>query len=203
MRETSLLEPLSCAVHAARLARDLGGLDVAIFGGGTIGLSVLLTALYQEAARVVVTGRKETKRALALKWRADFAVDGTFPGCEKRVREVLGDAPDIVVDCIASGESLAEAQQLVARGGTVIVLGASHDQMPGPIAAVQKNEITILGSAMQTPTDFDRAVQIMRARPGTGSLVTAEFPVEQAADAYACALGGTGTKVQLVRDSIP
>src|ERR1700730_4648779 len=59
----ALVEPLSTATHATRMAGDLNGAAVVVLGSGSIGLLTMLSARASGAAAIVMTDPLESKRA--------------------------------------------------------------------------------------------------------------------------------------------
>ena len=60
--QAALVEPLSTAVHAVRMAGPLAGAAVAVLGGGTIGLLTLTAAVRAGARAVAVSEPRDSKR---------------------------------------------------------------------------------------------------------------------------------------------
>jgi threonine dehydrogenase-like Zn-dependent dehydrogenase len=80
----------------------------------------------------------------------------------------------------------------------VIVIGVPGGPVEIPLPVVQDREIRIQGSAMYIDQDVLRAMELI----GDGTvdakrLVTATFPLERAAGAFAAARSGDHLKVQV------
>jgi threonine dehydrogenase-like Zn-dependent dehydrogenase len=93
-----------------------------------------------------------------------------------------------VLDCVGSEASVALALQVVAPGGTVVMVG-----MPGRVSvdltSLWHREVAVRGAYAYTAADFGRAFELV-ADSGLGRLVSALYPldryreaVEHAADA--------------------
>ncbi|HEV7721107.1 MAG TPA: zinc-binding dehydrogenase, partial [Iamia sp.] len=146
-----LIEPTACAVHAARAIRaSRAGADgtVAIIGAGTLGLTTLAALRHLDAAEdhevpgtswssertIIATAKHPEQKRLATSLGATRTV--TPSELPRAVRSltaslVVGDGQltggvPMVVDCVGSSESLAQALKVVAPGGDVLVVG-----MPG------------------------------------------------------------------------
>lgn len=173
-----LAEPVAAGIHAAK--RPRGRLeDVLIIGGGPIGLSVLLGARREGAARVTLVEPVASKRELARALGADAVFDPADADLAPRRFTT-------VFDCVAAPATLAQAVDVTRGGGAVVVMG-----VPGaaavdlPLPRMQRFEIDLLGSGMYTGADIDDAIAYLAGAPEPASrLVTAVVPIQDAADAY-------------------
>ena len=194
--EATLIEPLSTPVHAARLAGSLAGKAVAILGAGTIGLLVLAVVRARGASRVVVSDVLENKRARALAFGADAAVDATSPDAAGLVREALGESADVVFDCVAVESTINQAVGMALKGGTVIVVGVPARDVTMPLVVMQDQEVRVQGSATYLPEDFAAAIELLRTGAvAVDDIVTGRFPLERAAEAFDASAGGDHIKV--------
>jgi threonine dehydrogenase-like Zn-dependent dehydrogenase len=186
-----LVEPTACAVHAARKAAASGPHQrVAVIGSGTLGL-LTIAALRAEAdlGTLVATGKYPHQKALATALGADQVVaPRELP---RVVRSLTGafvlddgqltDGVELVVDCVGSEASLAQALQVVAPGGQVLVVG-----MPGHVhldlTTLWHRESAIAGCYAYTRPDFERALELVPAA-GLERLVSATYPLARYTDA--------------------
>ena len=117
---------------------------------------------------------------------------------------------DVVIDCVGSEDSLAEALELAAPGGRIVVVG-----MPGRVsldlAPLWHREVEMLGAyaygCEELPEGrvrtFDLAIE-MAGQLSTGRLISAHYPLDrfEEALAHAGAAGARGA-VKIVFDSGP
>ncbi|GAB2881869.1 alcohol dehydrogenase catalytic domain-containing protein [Streptomyces deserti] len=195
--EAALVEPLATPVHAVAKAGDLSGRTVAVLGAGPIGLLVLAAARHAGAARIVVTDLLPGKRDRALRLGADAALPAGAPDLADRAREALGGPADVVFDCVAREQSLAQATDLVTKGGRIIVVGVpAGGATPVRLDLVQDREIRIEGTLMYTADDYRTALTLIASGAvDPGEIVTATFPLEEAAEAFAASLSPEHVKV--------
>lgn len=66
LEEGAILEPLSVGVHACKRAGVTVGSTVLVLGAGPIGLVSLLAARAFGASKIIITGKKKTKRNIFL-----------------------------------------------------------------------------------------------------------------------------------------
>ncbi len=105
-------------------------------------------------------------------------------GADHASGQLTGGAP-IVVDCVGSEASLAQALEVVAPGGTVLVVG-----MPATVSldltGLWHREVALRGVYAYDRDDFRTAVDLV-ADPhlDLGRLVTQTYPLSRYTDAIA------------------
>lgn len=221
-----LVEPTACAVHAAdRAAEALAAVAagrpsasparVAVIGSGTLGLLTLAALRAHPAASaatdvLIATAKHPHQRALARELGADRVVTPRELG--GLVRSLTGafvldggqltDGVELVVDCVGSEASLAQALQVVAPGGEVLVVG-----MPGhttlDLTPLWHRETAVRGCYAYTRPDFDTALALV-ADAGLERLVSATYPLARYRDAIAHAAdAGSRGAVKIAFDLRP
>lgn len=205
--QAALVEPLSTPVHAVRLAcaglasGDLTGRSVAVIGAGTIGLLVLAAARHFGARDVVVTDVLPAKRERAARLGAGAVVDAAGPDVVGEVRAALGESADVVFDCVAVQQTVDQAIGMALKAGTVVVVGVPAAAVSVPLPIVQDQQVRIQGSATYLPEDYRTAIEILSSGEiDVDALVTATYPLDEVAQAFAASSGGEHVKV-LVRAS--
>lgn len=196
--QAAMVEPLSTATHAVRVAALPPDPVVAVLGAGSIGLATLLAVKAEDPQAVAVTDLSADKRERARELGADVVGD---PGAEELVaslRDSLPRRPDVVFDCVANEATTRQAVQLALNGGTVVVVGVPTGPVGVDWPLVQDRELRIQGTAMYTGADVRRAIDLVAGGAPVERLVTAELPLEQAAEAFAQADSGAHTKVHVV-----
>jgi threonine dehydrogenase-like Zn-dependent dehydrogenase len=136
------------------------------------------------------------KREIALRQGADAAVDATAPDAVQQVRAALGESADVVFDCVAIQPTISAAIDLATKGGTVAIVGVPSADVRIPTIVVQDNQIRIQGCATYVPQDYAVAIEMLQAGAVPArELVTAEFSLAEAAEAFAASAGGQEIKV--------
>jgi 2-desacetyl-2-hydroxyethyl bacteriochlorophyllide A dehydrogenase len=193
MPEAAMIEPLSTATHAVRVAEGVRGRTVAVLGAGSIGLLTMLTARASGAAAVAVTDPVDAKRSLALELGADIAVDPTTAEAVAEIRRELPWRPDVVFDCVSSQSSIEQAIALALKGGTVVVEGVPRGFVSIPLHLVQDRELHLQGTAMYVREDVERSIELVSSGAVPAQrLITGSFPLEQAEQAFRAAAEGVG-----------
>lgn len=195
-QQAILVEPLSTPVHAVRLAGDVRGKAVVIIGAGTIGLLVLAVVRAHGAGRVVVTDVLTSKRERALALGADAALDSAAPDLVAQARAALGESADVVFDCVAIQPTVDQAIAMALKAGTVVIVGVPAADVTVPLAIMQDQQVRLQGSATYLPEDYRESIELITAgavRPE--DFVTASFPLERVAEAFALSTAGEQVKV--------
>ncbi|HEY3681725.1 MAG TPA: alcohol dehydrogenase catalytic domain-containing protein [Streptosporangiaceae bacterium] len=189
-RTAVLTEPLAVGWHAVgRVAHPLG--RVLVIGGGPVGLAVLTAVVARGADHVTLVEPVAEKRDLAVRLGADRV---TAPDAEP------GPA-DTAFDCVAAPATLAAAGAATVPGGTLVCVGVPPGDTPLPLARLQRWEIDVRGTGLYVRGDIDAVLAHLAADPGraalAGGLVTAEYPVDRAADAFAATRDPRNIKVTI------
>lgn len=185
-----MVEPTACAVHAARMVAGLSATSVAVIGAGTLGLLTLAAIAHLSPPEALVaTAKHPLQRTLAAQLSGARVV---APGELARVvRSLTGSfvlgatqltgGVDVVVDCVGSAESLAQALQVVGPGGTIVMVG-----MPGAVTvdltSLWHRETAIRGCYAYTRDDFTTALDVVEAQH-LERLVSATYPLARYRDA--------------------
>ena len=190
-RDSSLVEPLAVTVHAVRMAGSLAGTSCAVLGGGTVGLCLVPSIQSVGVERVDLIARHPHQREAAERLRAT-------------VVEPDRSRWDVVFDAVGTEESLAQAVDMVKPGGRVVIVGIYWDGsvvMPG--FAFGMKEVRLIASMVYGSDahgrDFDHAARVLAARPELGpTLITHRFPLDAAAEAFACARDRRSGSIKVV-----
>ncbi|MFE1030213.1 zinc-binding dehydrogenase [Streptomyces sp. NPDC058818] len=195
--EAALVEPLATPVHAVAKAGDLTGRTVVVLGAGPIGLLVLAAARHAGAAKIALTDLLPGKRERALRLGADAALAADAPDLTEQARAALGGPVDMVFDCVAREQSMAQATDLVTKGGRITVVGVgAAGTTPIRLDLIQDREISVEGTLMYTAEDYRTAIALIASGAvDTDEIVTGTFPLEEAAKAFTASLAPEHVKV--------
>ncbi len=204
-----MVEPTACAVHGALAAGVAEGDTVAVIGSGTLGLlSIAALRRLTPAGTIVAAAKYPVQRELARELGATTVVEvrelrravrratGTMALGDGDIIRLTGGA-DVVVDCVGSEASLADALAVVRPKGRITMVG-----MPGhthvDLTGLWQREITLAGAyaygtehtgPTSTPRrTFDLAFELVAAAD-LGRLVSATYPLARYTDAIAHAAG--------------
>ncbi len=183
-----LVEPTACAVHAVARVPDLIGRGenvTAVIGAGTLGLlTVAALRADDHNATVIATAKHPEQRRWAKELGADRVVEPD--SLERAVRSTtrslqfgsqLTGGANVVIDCVGSEASLAQALRVVAPGGHILMVG-----MPGvttvDLTSLWHREITLTGCYAYTAADFDNAFELVRTAQ-LERLLSATYPLDR------------------------
>jgi len=206
--EAVMVEPAACALHGVFAAAVQPGESVVIIGSGTLGLAALAALRrHSQPGSIVVVAKHPVQRDCAQQ------LFGDAPRCslvdpdeiKRGVRRTtgamaLGDGDitrlaggaDVVIDCVGSEASLADALCVVKPKGRIAMLG-----MPGEVkvdlTGLWQREIHLFGTyayGTERSADggerrtFDLAFELVE-HSDLGRLVTATYPLARYEDAIA------------------
>jgi 2-desacetyl-2-hydroxyethyl bacteriochlorophyllide A dehydrogenase len=189
----TLVEPLSCVLHALERVGPVGPGDSAlVIGAGPTGLMIsqLLTTA---GAAVDVVERVEDRRQRAVKFGA------------RRVGAAIGDIEqpegwNVVIEATGSVGGFESGLAAVRRAGRFHVFGASRPDARAAVSPydIFARELTITGSQSLQHT-LHRAVQVLAEGLLDGdAFVTERIGLTDVAHALDVVRGGHGVKTQLV-----
>lgn len=199
----ALIEPLAVAFHAVRRARIRPGQKVLVIGGGPIGQSVILAALQEGAAQVLVSEMDPARRALCERLGAR-PLDPAAGPLDQQVRTHFGRLADTTVDAVGIKPTIAGALDATKFGGVVSLVGMGSPELAFSAYRVSTEEREIVGSFCYNNQDFrDAAAWVDQGSPVLAELISREVSMEDADAAFAglAAADGTAGKVLIRLDS--
>ncbi len=159
------------------------GETVLVLGiGGGVATFALLIARHA-GARVLVTSGSDAKLSRARELGADGGFNYKTADWVKGVREATGgQGPDLIIDG-TGGATFDRALDAARPGGRVVSYGATTGGVPElTVRRIFWKQLTLLGSSMGTPDDFQRMLRLFAAgelRP----VVDRVFPLAEASRA--------------------
>jgi threonine dehydrogenase-like Zn-dependent dehydrogenase len=199
-RETApFYVPLSNGIRWTQIEGGVGiGSTVVILGPGGQGLACVIAAREAGAATIIITGRARDKARLALarELGAHRAID--VDANKNMVEEVSdltgGRMADAVINVTAYAPgALAQAVELAALGGTIVVAGEAH----GPATDFDPDllflkGLTVKGVRGRTAREMKRAIGLLESgKYPLAKLATHHFTLDQV-DLAIRTVGGKG-----------
>ncbi len=183
-----LVEPLACALHAAKVADVQPGEHVAIIGAGAIGL-LTLAAVRQAApsATLIAVAKHPGQQTAARRFGADdvcapdrIHLEGARITRARRLvghggRELLLGGFDRVLDCVGSGASVEQAITITRPRGRVVLVGMPGE-LKADLAAAWLRELELKG-AYGYEHDFPQAIAFA-AELKPGRLIDRGWPLK-------------------------
>ncbi|NIL90192.1 L-idonate 5-dehydrogenase (NAD(P)(+)) [Rhodococcus fascians] len=182
LRIAALAEPASVAWHAVERAGTVSDKTVLVVGTGPIGALIVAVARRAGAARIVAVDLEDFALDVTRRLGAHRTVDARDGAAVAAVEA------DVTFECSGNQHGLASAINGTARGGRVVMVGLpAAGPQPVPLSLAITREIDLIGS-FRFNTEMDDVIQAL----ADGSLdvapvITAEYPVADALDAFALA----------------
>jgi 2-desacetyl-2-hydroxyethyl bacteriochlorophyllide A dehydrogenase len=172
--DACLVEPASVSWHALRLAGTRPGTRVAVVGAGALGLLAVAGARRMGASEVALDARHTHQREAGERLGATVSATGPY---------------EVVVEAAGSRESLARCGELVAPGGSIVVLGVHFGPMQLDWMPLFNKEARVIPSlgycAHDGVREMDEAAAMLAEDPEIArTVITHRFPLEDAETAF-------------------
>jgi L-iditol 2-dehydrogenase len=198
----SLAEPLSCIIHGQKFLNISDSDVVLIIGGGAIGLMHAKLAKSAGASKVILSEPVAFRRALALEFGADLAVDPTNEDLAQIIQEQSdSEGASVVIVCIGIPGLVNQALALAANRGRVSLFAGFP---PDESASIDSNlihykEISVFGSSNSTIEDYEQAIQMIElGEIDTAKLVTHRFNLDQYEEAVEMISNPNALKIAII-----
>lgn len=167
------------------------GENLVVLGAGGLGLHAMAIAKAR-GARVIAIDGVDQRLEEAVKFGADETIDmrrhADLDERIKRVRDLCGGLPDVVLEVAGVPQAFNDALRIVGAGGRVIEIG---NISPGLTAAVAPSTITfksieLIGVVMYPPHYLKKSLDFLSAhmdRYPYREMCDATFPLSKAAEA--------------------
>ncbi|MCD2173858.1 NAD(P)-dependent alcohol dehydrogenase [Rhizobium sp. C4] len=196
--EGAMVEPLAVGIQAALKAGIKPGDTAVVMGAGPIGMITALSALAGGCSRVIVSDVAQPK----------LDIIGAYPGVETvnvrntklvdYVRETTeGWGADIVFEASGAAPAVLDVANVVAPGGTCVMVGMPVDPVPVDIVGLQAKEAT-LKTIFRYANVYDRAIALIASgKIDLKPLITETFAFGDSVAAFDRAVEARPTDVKL------
>ncbi|MCX7424070.1 MAG: alcohol dehydrogenase catalytic domain-containing protein, partial [Planctomycetia bacterium] len=185
MDEAVLVEPLSIGLHAARLAAMKPNARAAILGVGPIGLGVLLCVKALAPATIHATDLIDSRLDVARQCGADSVTSATRDDVVATIgrEEPLG--LDVVFECSGDPACLDQAQELLAPGGTLVMVGIPPTARVDFDAHLMRRKGLTFKAVRRQNECVGPVIELLASgRLDARGLVTHRFPLESIREAF-------------------
>jgi 2-desacetyl-2-hydroxyethyl bacteriochlorophyllide A dehydrogenase len=188
VRDASIVEPAAVSWHALRLADTGPGKRVAVVGAGALGLLAVAGARRLGGEEVALDARHPYQKEVGERLGARIDPEGLY---------------DVVVEAAGTQASLARCGELVAPGGTIVVLGVHFGPVQLDWMPLFHREARLIPSlgycAHDGRREMEDAVAMLADEPDIArTLITHRFPIGDAAEAFRVASERAGGAVRVV-----
>jgi L-iditol 2-dehydrogenase len=178
----ALVEPLSIAFHAVRLARPEVNDSAVVVGAGMIGLMILQVLKAAGCGQVISADVDASKLKRALENGADAALDPQAADFAEHVRERTGGrGADLVFEAVGVSAAVQTAVASVRKGGRLTLVGNVAPKVDLALQSVVTREVAMLGSCAskgEYPACLDL---IAGGKVRVDSLISAKAPLSEGA----------------------
>jgi threonine dehydrogenase-like Zn-dependent dehydrogenase len=196
--EAVLLQVLGTCVHGQDSVEVFPGQSAVVIGLGVTGLLHVQLLRARGLDRILGVTRSEWKRAVAER------VGASFVAGPEEARDALRDltggrGADLVVESVGTTSTLAQAIELAAPGGTLLMFGTIVETAGTlPFYDLYFKELVLRGTRAARPRDYARAIELA----GSGQvalrpLLSRSYPLEEAPAALGDASGQGPLKITL------
>ncbi len=184
--EATFLEPLNTCLKALETAALEAGEVVVIFGQGPVGL-LLMQAAIHEGAQVVGLDFIQKRLEISQELGALLALNPQHADVGSSVQRITnGRGADLAIVATADSRVIRAAQELIRRGGRVLLFA---NTVPGEIIPVDASRVCmeekqLIGSYSSSVELQDKAADlIFNKKINVARLVSHAFPLDQFAEA--------------------
>jgi len=196
--EGAMLEPLGVALYSVDCARVKPGNSIAVFGCGTIGLSVLQVARASGASSIFAAELAALPHRLKAARSFGASVFEARGGQEVEdiFKATAGRGVDVAFEAAGDPVAVESAVAAVKPGGRVILIGIAREDRTAFTSSVARRKDLTINVIHRMKHTYPRAIQLVTGgQVDVHSLVTHHFRLEDVERAYSCAEKREGIKV--------
>lgn len=195
----ALTEPLACVLRSVKKTQIGPGDNVAILGGGVMGILHTIVAKGRGAS-VIVSEPDEKRRGEALSFGASHAIDPTAVTFSEAAKEITnGRGVDVVIVAMGNVQALEDSVDALAHGGRLSVYArmfprdATISLSPN---LLHDKEIILTGTISQNIEEFQQAAEMI----GGGAIdmapvISSTYPMESIKEAFEDAISMNSYRV--------
>jgi propanol-preferring alcohol dehydrogenase len=164
------------------------GSTVVVIGAGGLGQFAIQYLRLLTASRIVAIDTDETKHTTATSHGADLVIDPAASKSDVEVRAMTrGEGATVILDFVGSDSTLALALSMVARQGTVVIVGLEGGG--ARLTHGTAGEATVTASVWGTRSELEEVVALAAA--GAISVTVDQFALADINTAAERLRGGT------------
>jgi L-iditol 2-dehydrogenase len=172
-------------VYGVKSAELPQNAEIGILGTGPIGLSVLLAARVEKAAKIYVTDKIDARLDAARGAGADWMGN---PNNIDIVGEIIVAEPhglDVVIECCGQQDALDQAFDILKPGGRLVIIGTSRqERISFDVDKFKRKELSISYIRRQNHCVQAAIDLIASGRVSVDFMVTHHFPLEETKEAF-------------------
>ena len=202
----ALLEPLSVALAGLERAGLRLGDPALVCGAGPIGLVTAICCAAAGAHPIILTDIDQSRLDFAKKlvpllltYKVERAVSPAQAGAD--IVQLAGMEPVVALECTGVASSVATAIYSVRFGGKVFIIGVGKPDIAVPFMRLSTQEIDLQFQYRYANT-WPRAIRLIESGVvNLEGVVTHTFDLEQAVEAFECAVNPKSGSMKVIISS--
>ncbi|MBF8293860.1 MAG: hypothetical protein HW389_405 [Bacteroidetes bacterium] len=181
-----IADAISTPYHAVKNRGEVrGGDTVVVVGCGGVGINVVQVAAAFGGV-VIAVDISDKKLEWAKKFGAHYTVNTSkVENAAKEIKKLTGGGADIAFEVIGKPQTIETAFGTLRKGGRLVVVGYSAEDIKLSAAKIMYFEMEVRGSLGCRPVDYPRLIELCRiGRIRVKELVTRKFPLDKINDAF-------------------
>ena len=180
----ALVEPLSVGFHAVERGEAGFGKKVVVLGAGCIGLMTVMACKMMGVTDIVVVDLFEARLAIAKKVGATQTIDASQVDTVDMMKKVYPQGADIVFETAGSIPTTRQTGALVKAGGTIVLVGNTHGDVPYDFFEIMNKEITVK-CVFRYSNSYPKVIDaIKKGIVNPKEIVTNEYTFEEVNQAF-------------------
>ena len=188
--DAALIEPLSIAIHVCRLAGDMQGKSIVVFGAGPVGQLCASVAKAFGAGSVLIADIVTSRLEFAIQKGVTHTYDMQKASAQENAAAILATAvlpsgSDVVIDATGAQPCIECGVEVLKRGGTFVQAGLGQPNITFPVGLICDKEAVFRGSFRYGPGDYKLAIACAASgRVNLKGYVTQTFWFSEAQEAF-------------------
>lgn len=181
-----IADAISTPYHAVKNRAEVRpGDTVVVFGCGGVGINVVQMAVVAGGV-VIAVDISDRKLERAKQFGATSTINPTkVENLGKEIKKLTGGGADIAIEAIGKPQTIEAAFGTLRKGGRLVVVGYSTEDIKLSAAKIMYSEMEVRGSLGCRPVDYPRLIELCRiGKVKVSELVTQKFPLDTINDAF-------------------
>lgn len=197
----ALVEPLAVGLQAAKKAGISPGDTALVYGAGTIGIMIALSALAGGCSTVIVADIKQGKLDIIGSYQGIVPVNLLQSELEQIVNDLTrGKGVDVVFEATGNAQVISNVFTPLRPAGTVVLVGMPITPVPFDIVAAQCKEANIQ-TVFRYTNVYQKALDLLvSGKIDLTPLISKRVPFDQAIEAFDLAAENREEIVKIVID---
>ena len=196
LRMGALVEPLAASWRAIKRSGATPGDRVLVIGAGPMGLGAVIALKARGVDSILVSEPSQERRTAAEKVGASQVIDPAVTALSEAVDMFTGGAGlDVVVDAAGVAAPLLAAMDLMAAGGTAVIIGVHVTPIEIDPLAMLLRETALTTIKAYDKTDYAEVIAAMAAGLVDPSGWVSDVPLDRTVETIADLRSGRGVKV--------